>query len=175
MGSPRHPRPAKPDPHDWSNDTWLNPLPVPEVEEGGASMLEAWHEAARELDEAFAPTQPSSQAPLSVDTRGGTSADAARGTAKPTADALMLVARRYSRVCPQPRVWTRLYEALQGDHHPDLPPPPLDHDLWTRLSNLQKRLCLRSQIEWAERRGKLASVARFIEEMEEADWVHMGE
>ena len=69
MGSQRHHRPAKPDPHDWSNDTWLNPLPVPEVEEGGASMLEAWHEAARELDAAFAPTEPSGQAPLSVDTR----------------------------------------------------------------------------------------------------------
>jgi hypothetical protein len=173
MGSQRHPT-AKPDPNDWGNDTWLNPLPAPEVEEGGESMLEAWHEAEREFDEAFAPTEPSAQAPLSVDTQDWRRAVPAREAGAPSADALMLVARRNNRVCPQPRQWARLYQLLQGDHYPDLAPPPLERQLWSRLSSLQKRLALREQIEWADRRGKLAEIARFFQELDEGDWVHMG-
>ncbi|MDB5860403.1 MAG: hypothetical protein JWQ76_4092 [Ramlibacter sp.] len=173
MGSQR-PRTAKPDPQDWGDDTWLHPLPLPEVEEGGESMLEAWHEADRDFDEAFGPTQPSQQAPLSVDTQDWRRAIPARGAAALSADALMLVARRNNRVCPQPRQWARLYQLLQGDHHPDLAPPPLERPLWAELSSLQKRVCLRGQIEWAERRGKLVEVAQFFQELDEGDWVHMG-
>ena len=171
----QRPRAAKPAQHDWTNDPWLNPLPQPEVEEGGASMMDMWHEAARELDAAFAPTQPSGQAPLSVDTTVPQQPPPTPASGALTADALMLVARRNNRVCPRPHQWTRLYEILQGRRHHDLAPPPLERQLWSKLSSLQKRVCLREQIEWAERRGKLPQVARFIEGLEEGDWVHMGE
>lgn len=155
--------------------TWLDSLPVPEVKEGGESTWELWHEAERQLDAAFAPTEPSGHAPLSVGTATGQQQVARSDPGGLTADALMVLARWNNRVCPQPGLWTQLYRALGGPDYVDLPPPPVDRWIWTKLSSLQKRLCLRETIEWAERHGKLPQVKKFMESLSEADWVHMGD
>lgn len=166
---------AKPPGNEQYTATWLDSLPAPEVREGGESTWELWHEAERQLDAAFAPTEPSGHAPLSV----GTGADAARvgrtAANELSADTLMVVARWNNRVCPRPELWTELYHRLGGTSYVDLPPPPVDRWIWTKLSALQKRLCLRETIEWAERHGKLPQVAKFMESLAEVDWLHMGE
>jgi hypothetical protein len=175
MARPRH-RPIKPSaqpPRDWEADTWLNPLPVPEATEGGESTWELWNEASRKLDLAFAPTQPMSVS-VGVDARTKP-AQTRNGSSPLTADAVMVIARRNNRVCPQPALWTRLYRQLQGDRYVDLQPPPVDRWIWSKLSDLQKRLRFREQIEWAERHGKLAEVAGFVDSLPESDWVHMGD
>jgi len=153
--------------------TWLQSLPAPEVKEGGDSMWAQWHEAARELDAAFGPTLPSDAAPLSVQARDEPeSPRPARGNA--TADELMVQARRNNRACPRPAHWVRLYRDLGGPDATDLPPPPVDW-IWTKLSALQKRLFFREYLEWAQRQGRLAQVARFMDQLQEADWLHVGE
>ena len=69
----------------------------------------------------------------------------------------------------------QLYLDLGGDQCPDLQVPPLQPWLWPNLSGLQKRLRFREHVEWAERNGRLPEVARFMAQMTEDDWVHMGE
>jgi hypothetical protein len=154
--------------------TWLDSLPLPEVKEGGESTWELWHEAARELEAAFAPTEPSAPAPLAASTRAA-ERPPARTPGPLGADTLMVVARRNNRVCPQPASWTQLYHALGGAGADDLPPPPVERWLWTKLSSLQKRLFFREYIEWAERHGKLGRVADFMDGLVESEWLHMGE
>jgi hypothetical protein len=166
-------RPARPSTNHWEADTWLNPLPAPEVHEGGESSWELWHEAARRLDEAFAPTQPSEQAPLSADT---VHPSAGAPQVQPlSADELMGLVRRNNRVCPRPAAWRELYHALEGDRYMDLEAPPVEAWIWGKLSDLQKRLRFRVHIEWAERHGKLPQFKRFLDELPEREWLHMGE
>lgn len=153
------------------DDTWLMPLPVPEAREGGESTWAMWHEAARQLDEAFAETEPSEAAPLMAHVPAEpAAAELARG--RLSADGLMLIARRNNRVCPRPSAWTELYRLLEGERYVDLEPPPLA--IWTKLSDLQKRLRLKETIGWAERHGKLDALARFLIDLPEDDWLHMG-
>jgi len=150
-------------------------MPLPEAREGGDSAWELWHEASQRLDMAFAPTEPSDLGEMHTESGMG---EAVVTEARPhflTAQTLMVEARRNNRACPHPQHWSGLYDLLGGDHYPDLKPPPLQPWLWPRLSGLQKRLRFREHIEWAERNGQLAQVARFMAKLEEADWVHMGE
>jgi hypothetical protein len=177
MIRPRH-RPLKPTAHssrtprDWEADTWLNPLPAPEATEGGDSTWELWKEASRQLDAAFAPTQPLGG---SVDVRARAAATQSVTKHPLMADAVMVSARRNNRVCPQPASWTRLYRQLQGDRYMDLQPPPVEPWIWSKLSDLQKRLRFREHVEWAERHGKLSDLAGFVDSLAESDWLHMGE
>ena len=169
MFRPRH-RPSKPAPpasREVAN--WLHSVPVPEAREGGDSTWELWQEASRKMDLAFAETQPSMAAPLS---------DLGTDELSPgalTAQALMVEARRNNRVCPRPQHWLQLYHQLEGSGYVDLEPPPVGPWLWSKLSDLQKRLRFREHVEWAERHGKLEPVARFMAGLAEADWLHMGE
>jgi hypothetical protein len=154
--------------HDEYIGTWLLPLPQPDVKEGGESMWEEWHEAARELDAAFLPTLPSEPMPLLP------LAPQATGPAAPSAEALMVLARHRNRVCPRPAHWTELYIRLGGDASMDLPPPPVGW-MWGKLSAIQKRLLFREYLEWAERHHQLPEVALFMAALAETDWLHMGE
>jgi len=175
MFRPRH-RPAKPSSvDDREVATWLDSLPVPEVREGGESTWALWHEAARQLNAAFAPTEPSMPAPLSSSAAAKDPEAAGRRGGPLTAATLMVSARRNNRVCPRPEVWMRLYHGLEGSGYVDLPPPPVEPWIWTKLSHLQKRLRFREHIEWAEQHGKLEPLARFTEAMAESDWLHMDE
>ena len=150
-------------------------MPLPEAREGGDSAWEQWQEASRRLDLAFAPTEPSSVGGLSG--MGGPAEDAASDTAPHllTVHSLMVVARRNNRACPDAAHWSALYRQLSADGHPELQPPPVQPWLWPRLSGLQKRLRFREHVEWAQRHGRLEQVARFMGELQEQDWVHMGE
>ena len=158
---------------DWlDDDTWLVPLPLPEVQEGGESTWDLWHEAERQLTEAFSPTLPSNQAPLGAGPRKAE--PAGRPPGYESADELMVIARRNNRVCPNKTEWLRLYQLLEGDRYIDLQPPPVEQGSWGKLTQLQKRMRFREHIEWAERHGRLDVVAGFMHGLAESDWVHMG-
>lgn len=170
MAGRRDPPGGKPPAREEYIGTWLQSLPAPEVREGGDSAWALWHEAQRQLDAAFGPTEPSAPVPLSVEARS----EPATAPADPgSADALMVRARRNNRVCPRPEAWARLYAELGGADIADLPPPPPAW-LWGKLSNIQKRLFFREYLEWAERHGRLGIVARFMDALQEADWIRMG-
>jgi hypothetical protein len=167
------PSPARNEP-GWPADDWLQPLPAPEVSEGGESMWDTWHEESRRMDLAFADTQPSDNIPL---TGGSLAAPPAeqRFNGRWTADDVIAFARSGNRVCPRPMLWSALYVLLEGDRYADLRPPPVPPWLWATLSNLQRRLHFREHIEWADRHGKLDELARYVASLAEPDWVHMGE
>lgn len=160
-------------PDDQTLGTWFNPLPVPEVKEGGESTWDAWNEAARELDDAFRPTIPGDSIPLTP------AREAQQPPSRPppgplTVDGLMVQARWNNRVCPRPALWTELYQWLDGPTFADLPPPPPDW-MWSKLTAIQKRLCFREYLEWADRHAQLPQIALFMETLTEEDWLHMGE
>ena len=150
-------------------------MPLPEAREGGDSAWDLWHEASQRLDIAFAPTEPSGLGEVHTESGMGEAVVTETHPRFLTAHTLMVVARRNNRVCPEVPHWNRLYQLLGGERHHDLQAPPLQPWIWPRLSGLQKRLRFREHIEWAERNGQLAQVARFMDRLVEADWVHMGE
>jgi hypothetical protein len=155
-------------------DDWPQSLPAAEAREGGESMWETWQEESRRMDLAFADTQPSELMPLT----GGSlpePAEEQRLSGRWTADDVLVLARRGNRVCPRPLLWSALYVLLEGDHYADLRPPPVQGGMWTKFSNLQRRLLFREHIEWAASHGKLDELARYIDSLAEPDWVHMGE
>jgi hypothetical protein len=158
----------------WGADDWLQPLPAPEVQEGGESMWDAWNEESARMDLAFADTQPSDMAPL---------ADAS--TARPvvehrigvswTADEVKAIARRHNRVCPRQFLWSALYQLLEGERYADLRPPPRQAWVWATMSNMQRRQYFAEYLDWADRHGKLEQLGRYIDALAEPDWIHLGE
>lgn len=164
------PKPGR-KPETWDDDNWLMPLPVPDAREGGESTWALWHEAALQLDASFAPTQPSGAMPLNP---AATPPETPSLGQAWTVDTVTRLARRRNRVCPRPSAWSALYALLEGERYIDLQPPPLEPWIWTKLSALQKRMRLRDHIEWADRHGRLADVARFLDQLPEDDWIYMG-
>lgn len=158
-----------------ASEHWHSRLPVPEAQEGGDSAWEYWQEASRRLDLAFAPTEPSSLAPLTTGSELSDLLPAGKPSHLLNSHNLMVIARRNNRVCPRPPQWTVLYERLQCERHHGPPPPPVEPWLWSHLSGLQKRLRFREHVEWAEGHGRLGVVAEFMSGLAEGDWVHMGE
>lgn len=154
-------------------DDWMHPMPLPEVREGGESTWEAWQEESRRMDLAFAETQPSGAIPLTGSAPAPQQAD--RRGAHWSADDVAAIARRGSRVCPRPYLWSALYVLIEGDRHADLQPPPVQTWEWASLSNLQRRERFLAHIHWAERHDKLDAMGRFVEAIAEPDWVHLGE
>lgn len=90
--------------------------------------------------------------------------------------ALMDEVRCNNRVCPQPASWLALYKLLlqhAARTEAGLPPRmPAEH-AWRTTSSLDKRLCLRHQLEWAQAHGCLARIAALLRALPEADWDHM--
>lgn len=174
MARPGSPPPKKPSADDLQGDAWPYTMPIPEASEGGESVWAQWEEASRRMDLAFAPTMPTERVPLSSpDSPAPGEREAAHHPLD--ADALMVRARYNNRVCPRPSKWLQLYDALDGERYQDLPPPPVQPWMWKNLSALQKRLRFREHIEWAQRHGRLDDVVRFIDELAETDWLHIGD
>jgi hypothetical protein len=159
----------------WKAERWPARPPVIDAREGGESAWELWQEASRRLDLAFAPTEPSSAAPMATESGTEEPLEISTRSHLLNAHSLMVLARRNNRVCPRPALWTQLYQLLDGERHPHLQAPPVQAWLWPKLSGLQKRLRFREHVEWAERHGRLEQVARFMGALAETDWVQMGE
>ncbi|MDD2389002.1 MAG: hypothetical protein PHP23_04625 [Desulfobacterales bacterium] len=95
-----------------------------------------------------------------------------------TLEEAMKEARKNSRVCPQPMRWQELYEMLPdkrrkgGGWEPAL---PLILAAWWDTSALQKKVRFCEHIKWASAHGDLDIVYRFIVELTESEWHHIGE
>ena len=166
-------------------------IPVPEVlHRDGDSAWALWTEVSRQHEARFAPTAPLTMPPgmtpeqlawarTQPAIRGASLRPAAR-PAQPlfTLETALLVARRNNRVCPRPPQWDALCALLPARRTPrgtQQPPGAATGAAWAVTPSLTKRLCLRAQLEWAERAGALEAVIRFLQAMAEEDWLHMGE
>jgi hypothetical protein len=95
-----------------------------------------------------------------------------------TVTSVVAYCREHSRVCPLPPKWNRLWELLPNRARVGAgwqPPPPLILAAWHDTSAELKMLRLTEHIEWAAQHDALDSVARFLRELREEDWCHIGE
>ncbi|MES2938447.1 MAG: hypothetical protein V4864_12245 [Pseudomonadota bacterium] len=107
-----------------------------------------------------------------------TQALASRDALPPEAglEAVLGEIRRDNRVCPQPPRWVELYKLLlqhAARTESGLPPRLLAGPAWSTSSSLDKRLCLRQQLEWAHLQGCLAPVAAFLRGLPDTGWYYM--
>ena len=86
--------------------------------------------------------------------------------------------QKNNRVCPQPKRWQELYEMLPerkrkgGGWEPAL---PLILAAWWDTPTLSKMMRLREHIEWASAHGCIDKVHKFLTELPENEWHHVGE
>ena len=158
-------------------DDWLQPLPTPDVQEGGESMWDAWQEESMRMDQAFADTQPSDVIPLADASQPAPSATQGTGLHW-TVETVMALARRNNRVCPRPLQWQALcaqLATLRGDSQPGRAAAGLlaSATAWHATPPLSKRVLLRQQVEWAAAQGVLEPVQRFLASLQEDEWQHM--
>ena len=94
-------------------------------------------------------------------------------------ESLVAFCREDNRVCPLPPLSgidsgrccpTARGLVLAGSRH-----PWLILAAWHDTSAMLKMLRLAEHIEWAAQHGALESVARFLRELREEDWPHIGE
>ncbi|MCC6864561.1 MAG: hypothetical protein IT280_00210 [Ignavibacteria bacterium] len=83
-----------------------------------------------------------------------------------------------NRICPIPTEWNKLYQLLKntkrkgGGWEPAL---PLILAAWWETSEIQKVLRFIDHIEWAESNGQLEEISKFLFELKEEEWHHLGE
>lgn len=95
-----------------------------------------------------------------------------------TVESLVAYCREDNRVCPLPTQWNRLWEMLPDRKRIGTgwePPLPLILAAWHDTPAMSKMLRLTEHIEWAAQHGALDSVARFLHELREEDWFHIGD
>jgi hypothetical protein len=95
-----------------------------------------------------------------------------------TVESLVAYCRENNRVCPLPNLWKRLWEMLPNRVQVEAgwqPPLPLILAAWHDTPAMPKMLRLAEHIEWAAEHGALESVGKFLRELREEDWLHIGE
>lgn len=95
-----------------------------------------------------------------------------------TVESLVAYCRENNRVCPLPNLWKRLWEMLPNRVQVEAgwqPPLPLILAAWHDTPAMPKMLRLAKHIEWAAEHGALESVGKFLRELREEDWLHIGE
>lgn len=91
-------------------------------------------------------------------------------------ESLVAYCRENKRVCPSPAQWDRFWKTLPNrERAGNEPPPPLILAAWHETPAILKMLRLAEQIEWGATQGALEAVARFLRELREEDWYHLGE
>ena len=95
-----------------------------------------------------------------------------------TVESLVAYCRENNRVCPLPPHWSRLWETLPNRAQTGAgwqPPLPLILAAWHDTPAMLKILRLAEHIEWAAQHGALESAGKFLRELREEDWFHIGE
>jgi hypothetical protein len=83
-----------------------------------------------------------------------------------------------NRVCPMPQKWNELWEMLPAKKQTGAgwePAAPLILAAWHDTPALSKMLRLEAHIRWADKYGALKDVARYLSELDEEDWFHIGD
>lgn len=95
-----------------------------------------------------------------------------------TLDDLLEYCRSNSRVCPQPRKWQELYELLPDRRQVGagyVPSAPLILGGWWYSSDAEKQERLSLHIHWAAEKGALEQVDKYLRQLSEQDWYHLGD
>ena len=93
-----------------------------------------------------------------------------------SAESLIAYCRDNSRVCPMPQHWNALWKLLPNRKRVGggwEPPLPLILAAWYDTPALWKMLLLTEHIEWAGKHGALETVAAFLRDLREEDWLHL--
>lgn len=138
--------------------------PLPEVTESDTDT--SWRmflELQEQHTTGFLKTQPSSMTPL--DDHG------TREAPNPTAQDVLLEARRLNRVCPCESQWRELHALLAAAAAGA--PPSMAGAEFRAAPSLVKRVRVREQVQWAADRGVLPQVLGFFRGLAEDEWVHM--
>ena len=95
-----------------------------------------------------------------------------------TAESLIAYCRENNRVCPLPDLWNRLWKMLPSRERVGTgwqPAPPLILAAWHETPAMPKMIRLADHIKWAEQRGVLGPVSKFLRELKEEQWFHIGD
>jgi hypothetical protein len=95
-----------------------------------------------------------------------------------TVESLIAYCQQNNRVCPMPQRWNGLWEMLPNRSRIGAgwqPPPPLILAAWHETPAISKMSRLAAHIEWAAEHGALDPIARFLRELREEDWFHIGD
>ena len=93
-------------------------------------------------------------------------------------DELLKYVRANNRVCPMPQKWNELYEMLPdkrrvgNGHEPSL---PLILGAWHETPALMKILRLEEHIKYADKKGIIDKVDKYLRTLKESDWAHLGD
>jgi hypothetical protein len=82
-------------------------------------------------------------------------------------------ASKDGRVCPQPKVWSRLWELLPERRRVGVgwePPLPLILAAWWEASDSEKRSRFHSHLWWASEHGAIEPVAHLLSSLKPEDW-----
>jgi hypothetical protein len=86
--------------------------------------------------------------------------------------------QKNNRVCPQPQKWNELYGLLSNKRRKGdgwEPSLPLILAAWWDSPAMSKICRLREHIEWAFEQGCLDVVYKFLINLKEEEWHHIGE
>lgn len=95
-----------------------------------------------------------------------------------TKEILLEYVKANNRVCPAPDSWNGLWKLLKnkkrkgGGWEPAL---PLILAAWWETSAIQKMFRFIDHIEWAEKNGQLEEITKYLFELKEEQWHHLGE
>jgi hypothetical protein len=95
-----------------------------------------------------------------------------------TAESLIQYCREKGRVCPQPKLWQKLWEMLPNKKQVGAswqPTVPLILAAWHETPAQFKMVRLAEHIEWAEAHSALDKATAFLRDLREEDWHHIGE
>lgn len=95
-----------------------------------------------------------------------------------TKENLLEYVRVNNRICPSPTAWSKLYGLLKNTKRKGggwEPAAPLILAAWWETTGLQKMLRLIEHIEWAESNGQLDEISKYLFELKEEQWHHLGE
>jgi hypothetical protein len=77
------------------------------------------------------------------------------------------------RICPQPGKWHELWEMLPDKQRVGSgwqPPLPLILAAWDHATGIEKMLRLRQHIEYAEEKGVLTQIDRYLRDLPVSEW-----
>ncbi len=95
-----------------------------------------------------------------------------------TLEKVMAETQKNDRVCPLPQKWNELYELLPNKRRKANgwePPLPLILAAWWDTPAMLKIFRFREHIEWASEQGGLDVVYKFLVNLKEEEWYHIGE
>lgn len=84
-----------------------------------------------------------------------------------------------NRLVPMPPHWNDLFGMLKNKHQKPSggwePPLPLILGAWHNSMPIEKQMRLKEHLQWAQDKGQLEEVGRFLRSLSESQWCHFGE